>query len=59
MRLLDRIICVHCNRVAYKASAGKGSRSFMGECEPSCEEAKHGVPAKDEPSGKSKVVPAR
>lgn len=59
MRLVDRVTCVHCGVVKFQRASGKGSRSFLGECDPSCEEKPHGVPAKDEPSGKPKVVPAR
>lgn len=59
MRLVDKVTCVHCGDTKFQRSTGKSSRSFLGECEPSCEEKPHGIPAKDEQTGKPKVVPAR
>lgn len=56
MRLLDRIICVHCAKVSFKRTAGKSSRTFMGECEPSCEKEIVNVAAKDVSPGKPAVV---
>lgn len=57
MRLVDRVTCVHCGSVKFQRATGKGSRSFFGECEPSCEkEIKHGVSEVDVPQAVAPVV---
>lgn len=59
-RVLDKNVCVHCARVWFVRSVGKGSRTFMVECDPSCEkEVAGGVSTANEPAGKPKAVPAR
>lgn len=56
-RKMDKLVCVHCQAVRFEPAVGKGSRTFMVECVPSCEGVERGVSAKNEPGGKPAKLP--